>query len=615
MYRISTILLALSLLHFSNGIAQQKPGNLSPEVGRVIALSSDFMSRSAYDSAAFVLNEAFSQTDVTYSDVDLYYLLSYEAEIMYYNALFDLGLSSALRGLEIANAMKNDTLIGSSENLVGLMFMSMDKHDVALGHFRNAIGLIRYHEFDYLSYGYQVLANAAECFLKLQMPDSAFAYARMGLEETRQLKRIRGEAIIHWTLAEAWLQKQEFDSAKTSVEQALQLVDSTQHRDLVVTLYTTNMRIFAGLKDKASLFEWMDRGLIELDNSYNTDFARSDFLETASDLCIEFNALEKGGELMRSWKLLQKNLTEKQQNQRLLTLKDYYEKNQRLALAKEQDAVQKRQIELQNTRAVFLGILSVLLVILIPIVFIYFRQRHRISKLEHKEQLRKNELEFEMRAIENRIMAISEERNRIASDLHDDIGASLSSIRIYSGAAQKKFHDDPAESMRLIERINLSSSGMMDRMSDIVWSINPKNDNVESIVFRMKSQAGEVLDPLDIEVDYAIDKNAEKIQPTMTARRNIYLIYKEAINNIAKYAGCRQVHVQLRVLDEFLWLVIQDDGAGFDLNHPKLGNGLNSMRQRAETLGGSLLIRSEIAKGTELRASFEIATISDRMPG
>jgi signal transduction histidine kinase len=101
----------------------------------------------------------------------------------------------------------------------------------------------------------------------------------------------------------------------------------------------------------------------------------------------------------------------------------------------------------------------------------------------------------------------------------------------------------------------------------------------------------------------------------MTARRNIYLIYKEAINNIAKYAGCRQVHVQLIVLDGFLWLVIRDDGDGFDLNHPKLGNGLNSMRQRAETLGGSLLIRSEMAKGTELRASFEIATISDRMPG
>ena len=613
MHRISIILLALSLFHFSNGIAQQRPGNISPEVARVISLSSDFMSRSAHDSAAFVLNEAFAQTDVTYSDVDLYYLLSYEAEIMYYNALFDQGLSSALRGLEIAKAMKNDTLIGNSGNLVGLMFMSMDKYDIALGHFRDAIGLIRYHEFDYLTYRYQVLANAAECFLKLQMPDSAFAYARMGLEETRQLKRIRGEAIIHWTLAEAWLQKQEFDSAKTSVDQALQLVDSTQHRDLVVTLYTTNMRIFAGLNDKAALFEWMDRGLIELDNPYNTDFARSDFLETASDLCIEFNALEKGGELMRSWKLLQKSLTEKQQNQRLVTLKDYYEKNQRLALAKEQDAAQKRQIELQNTRAVFLGILSVLLVILIPIVFIYFRQRQRISKLEHKEQLRKNELEFEIRALENRIMAVSEERNRIASDLHDDIGASLSSIRIYSGAASKKFNDDPHEAQLLIERINQSSSGMMDRMSDIVWSINPKNDNVESILFRMKSQAGEVLAPLDIEVEYFIDKQAERIQPSMTARRNIYLIFKEAINNIAKYAAATNVLLELKVKDGFLILIIRDNGSGFDVLNSKSGNGLASMRQRSESLGGSLTIESAPGSGTALKASFQIARISDGM--
>ncbi len=294
-------------------------------------------------------------------------------------------------------------------------------------------------------------------------------------------------------------------------------------------------------------------------------------------------------------------------------MKDYYEKNQRLVLAKEQDEAQRRQIELQNTVAIFLGILSVLLIILISVVFIYYRQRQRISKLEHKEQLRKNELEFEIRALENRIMAVSEERNRIASDLHDDIGASLSSIRIYSGAASKKFNDDPHEAQLLIERINQSSSGMMDRMSDIVWSINPKNDNVESILFRMKSQAGEVLAPLDIEVEYFIDKQAERIQPSMTARRNIYLIYKEAIINIAKYAAATNVLLELKVKDGFLILIIRDNGSGFDVLNSKSGNGLASMRQRSESLGGSLTIESAPGTGTALKASFQIARISDGM--
>jgi signal transduction histidine kinase len=610
--RILLSLLFLSLFCFSLS-GQQFPDKTSTEVSTLLGHATEFMNRSDYDSAAFLLNRALSDPEVSYSNIDLYYLLCYEAENMYYNALFDQGLSSALRGLEIAQVLKNDTLVGNAENIVGLMYMSMDKMDVALEFFRNSIRHTRRHQLDYLSYRYQILANAAECFLKLQMPDSAFVYASLGLVEARDLKRLRGEAIMHWTFAEAWFQRQSFDSAVVSVGRALALVDTSIHRDLVLTLYTTNMRIYAALKNRDNLFNWMNRGMIELQNPMNTDYARSDFLETATNLCIQFNELERGARLMRNWKLLQKNLIDKQQNQRIVALKDYYEKNQRLVAAKEHGEAQRKQLELQNTIAVFLGVLSVLLIILIAVVLIYFRQRQRISKLEHKEQLRKNELEFEIRALENRILAVSEERNRIASDLHDDIGASLSSIRIYSGAAGKKFQDDPVEAKQLIERINSSSSGLMDRMSDIVWSINPKNDNVESIVFRMKSQASEVLAPLDVEIEYSIDREAEGIQPSMTARRNIYLVFKEAINNVAKYSDSTHVWVELAVRQGMLELVVRDNGVGFELSQVKSGNGTSSMRQRAESLGGKLTIETAKGHGTCLIAEFQIARISDGM--
>lgn len=611
MQLIKAIVFLLFFLGTHLLIAQQRPGNVSPEVGVVMERAADCMSRSAYDSAGIIINEAFSQTEFSHSEIDLYYLLCYEAENMYYTALFDQGLASALRGLELAQALSNDTLIGNAENLVGLFYMSLDKYDLALEHFRNAIRRIRPHSLDFLSYRYQVLANAAECFLKLQLPDSAFQYARLGLAETRSLNRLRGEAIIEWTMAEAWIQKEQYDSAQFAVNRALALVENSQHRDLVLTLYSTNMRLFAAMGNAESLFLWMDKGLTEIENPLNTDYARSEFLEAATDFCLQFNALEKGSELMRSWKLLQKNLVDKQQTQRLNTLKDYYEKNQRLVVAKEHDEAQRKQIELRNTIAVILGILSVVLIILVIIALVYSRQRQRISKLEHKEQLRKNEIEYEIRALENRMSAVSDERNRIASDLHDDIGASLSSIRIYSGAAHKRFNDDPQESLRLIERINESSSGMMDRMSDIVWSINPKNDNVESIIFRMKSQAAEVLSPLDIEVEYSIDKDSENIQPSITARRNIYLIFKEAINNIAKYSEAKHVKVGFFVSGTTLSLVVHDDGKGFEVAAARAGNGMGSMKQRAEMLGGTLLVESAPGKGTELRAEFQIARISD----
>ena len=179
-------------------MAQTRPLNVTPSVGDVIDRATEYMGRSAYDSAGHILNEAFSQTNVTYTDLDLYYLLSYEAENMYYNALFDQGLNSAYRSLELAESLGNDTLIGNTENILGLFLINLDKYDEALVHFRRAIPLIPVnHTFDYLSYRYQVLANAGECFLKMHMPDSAFHYAIMGLDEARARGKIRGEAIIY----------------------------------------------------------------------------------------------------------------------------------------------------------------------------------------------------------------------------------------------------------------------------------------------------------------------------------------------------------------------------------------------------------------------------------
>lgn len=589
----------------------QRPSNVSPYVGDVIDRATAFMSQSSYDSAGYILNEAFSQTDVAYTSRELYFLLSYEAENMYYNALFDLGLNSAMRGLELAAEMKNDTLIGNSENIVGLFLMSMGKYDEALEHFRRAIMLIKPHTLAFLTYHYQALLNAAECFLKLTMPDSTFQYAQRGVTEAERLQNTRGQTIIDWTMAEAWLQKNMYDSAYVALSRGLSRIQDSQHRDLVLTLYTTFMRLAASKNESTELFMWMDRGLNELKNPLNTDYARSVFLEEATDLCIQMNELKKGAELMRSWKKLQKNLVEKQQNQRIEIVKDYFEKNQRLVLAKEEDRAQKEQLALRNSLAVILGVLSVVLVILIAVALVYFRQRQRIARLEYKEQLRKNEIDFELKSLENRMAAVSAERDRIASDLHDDIGASLSSIRIYSGAAQKRFQSEPEEALRLIDRINEGSAGMMDRMSDIVWSINPKNDNVESIVFRMKSHAGEILSPLNIEVDYKVDKEAELIQPSMTARRNIYLIFKEGINNVAKYSGARHVHIELIAQHGVLRLVLKDDGVGFDTANHKPGNGLSTMRRRAESLGGSFMMHAALGEGTCITIEFQIARISD----
>jgi hypothetical protein len=120
---------------------------------------------------------------------------------------------------------------------------------------------------------------------------------------------------------------------------------------------------------------------------------------------------------------------------------------------------------------------------------------------------------MEMRAVEDRIQALNEERNRIASDLHDDIGASLSGIRIYTEAALMQASKNPDEAFQLLGRIRQSAAGVMERMGDIVWSISPRNDSGENMLFRMKTFATETLGPLGILPQYEADEKGGESAP------------------------------------------------------------------------------------------------------
>lgn len=593
-------------------LAQKIPVGLSSSVESSLKRAADYMDRSSYDSAEYEISKAFSQTGAPVSETELYYLLAFEAENMYYNALFEQGLNSTMRALDIARRLRNDTLIGNAENLYGLFLMNMGRNNEAIDHFRLGLSLIPSdHTNSYLAFQYHAYGNLAECYLKLNMPDSVFYYAQLSMPEAARKKKDRGLAIANWNIAESWLIKNELDSAYKYALSGLNLVKDSPHRDIVQTCCITLMKVANGKNMPKEVYYWLEQGRIENDNSLNTDFSRVLFLEEATDMCGSLHDILLGAELLREWKELQKNLGEKQQTQRIAILKDYYEKNQRLVVADKLDDAQKKEIELRKRTNLALAVVVILLAFLLGGIFIFFRQRQRIAALHFNEEMRTKENEIELKSVANRIEAVYAERNRIASDLHDDIGASLSSIRIYSGAAVKKHSQDPEETLKLLEKINVSSSGMMERMSDIVWSINPKNDNMQSLVLRMKTYGSEFLSPIDINVDYDINPKAENMSINLLSRRNLYLIFKEAVNNIAKYSGCDKVVISVETSNGELILEISDNGKGFNVMEAQHGNGLVNMTNRTRALGGNIHISSHHGRGTTIKINLDIAKISD----
>ncbi|HEU4390863.1 MAG TPA: two-component regulator propeller domain-containing protein [Blastocatellia bacterium] len=199
-----------------------------------------------------------------------------------------------------------------------------------------------------------------------------------------------------------------------------------------------------------------------------------------------------------------------------------------------------------------------------------------------------------------RLLEVERVRTRIASDLHDDIGANLTRIAILSEVAHSQFGDQhttvdsPLSSIARISRESVAS------MSDIIWAINPKRDTLFDVTQRMRKHATEVFAGRNIEFEFRAPDSEDALKLGADIRRDLFLIFKEAVSNAARHAACSNVQIELRIEHSRLVLEMEDNGRGFDTEAPSEGNGLVSMKRRAASLGGEFELESIEGKGTRI---------------
>jgi ligand-binding sensor domain-containing protein/two-component sensor histidine kinase len=198
-------------------------------------------------------------------------------------------------------------------------------------------------------------------------------------------------------------------------------------------------------------------------------------------------------------------------------------------------------------------------------VIIYVAYRYRINELLRRQDI----------------------RNKIAQDLHDSVGSTLSSISVYSQVAKiYKQKNKERELQDALEKISDTSGEMIMEMNDIVWAINPQNDGMQKILQRMESFARPLLATKNISCSFVYDAAVTKLNLPMEIRKNFYLIFKEAINNVLKYSDCSNMEVSLKQQGHNAELKVKDNGKGFDIENMKLvaakslsGNGLINMKR------------------------------------
>ncbi len=190
-------------------------------------------------------------------------------------------------------------------------------------------------------------------------------------------------------------------------------------------------------------------------------------------------------------------------------------------------------------------------------------------------------------------------RTKIARDLHDEMGSTLTSINILSKVAMAPGkHQEEVQSY--IQKIKEHSGNMMESMSDIVWAINPSNDTIDKVLLRMKEFAAEMLEPSRINYYFETNNVSDTLQLNLEQRKDLYLIYKEALNNAVKYSGATELMITLQSDHDFFEMRITDNGTGFDPKQVSSGNGLKNMHSRAAAIGATLTIESIKGSGSTI---------------
>jgi ligand-binding sensor domain-containing protein/two-component sensor histidine kinase len=209
-----------------------------------------------------------------------------------------------------------------------------------------------------------------------------------------------------------------------------------------------------------------------------------------------------------------------------------------------------------------------------------------------------------------RMFEVADMRTRIATDLHDDIGANLTRIAILSEVAKQHYGNGSKDKQHPLEAIADIARASVASMGDIVWAINPERDSLRDLVRRMRQHADEIFTLRDIALEFNAPAGEQNLRLDAGVRRDLLLIFKEAINNAARHADCTLVKIELDASGPWLSLTVADNGRGFDATSASEGHGLVNMHRRAKNLKGILKLETSAGHGTKVTLRFPRARTS-----
>jgi signal transduction histidine kinase len=492
------------------------------------------------------------------NDTITYYLQIWQTEIFYYAGLYQFGISSSEKQIEYGFRVKDSFLIASAYFFKAINLLELDSFhsvkinlDKALAFYPNYKAKIAYRK---LAYHNQLVNVYAENFFEQKKYDSALYYNSLALQEAYNEKSSRGMPAGHLVQGKVFLELKKNDSANYHFNKTIELGWQNAHTDLVLAAYGKQLLLQKGNKSKVA--DFLKRGLALIESEVVNNSFKTFFYKDAIEVCNAQGNLIAVQILQN--KLLDIKDTDTKIGNKLvqsITTQIIDNENKLLKLRVEDFEKQKRLRNLQL-------LIAILLFGLILSVFLFV--------------IRRNKAKY----------ALLQQQSLIARELHDDVGASVSSIGMYAEIAGRRL---PADADALLPLNNISETvyEVSNNLKDIVWFIQPENEQFKKLTERIQQYAEPLCAQLNIALTFKYMPAEQLDKLTLLAKKSIFLCCKEAINNSIKYAKASTLYVHFLAQNNTLEIMIADNGIGIDSN-VKQGNGIINLKTRIKALQGDI---------------------------
>ncbi|MEO5947139.1 MAG: sensor histidine kinase [Chitinophagaceae bacterium] len=543
------------------------------------ATSTAYAFNAKYDSAKIYIDTAIFYA-LKVGDINRLALVYLNRADAYENLQeYTAALKDCDTAMKYAEQSGNKDRLARIYNIISDIYEQQNQYSVSLNYLNKAEVL--HKEMNNIQMVGQAFFDRAQLYHKMNEPLKAIESYYRAIEIAESVKDINNLSAYYGELANTLITEKRYREAEPLARKALQYAKQVGNIRQEAVIHGVFYNLYYEQKD--------------YNNAITSGLAGYNILKEIKDLDREqliaaslAEAYLKTGNTKEAYIFLKisKDLNDSLVKQRfndetakLQTTFNVKQKDKEIQLLNKDKELQSQILSRQR----FLMAGSVALVLLLVV---------GIGLLINRNRLRQQMKELEL-------------RNQIAADLHDEVGSSLSSIHMLSQIANKKQGSTDASQKEILDRMSVNAKETMDKMGDIVWMIKPGESEGSSLKNRMERFAQEICSSKNISLEMEIEK-LETIKLSMPQRKNLYLIFKEAINNAVKYSGTEKIIIKAYEQNKKLRFLVQDFGKGFDVSIVKKGNGLDNMQNRAKELNGKLSIESLPGNGTSINLTMPV---------